>query len=235
MRSDERRKTRRRGIRRCVLSTTPSNFPKLNKASIETLKTIWNGIRVNNNGIIHSKPIDRLSLRGDSKSISMYNYIPAPIRQEFEKTAQKGIEAHVDLPRGRKLHIYMLEPVSSSSQHPSITTQLNNVVAWFRYISTVAAPHCAKDLSVYILATDAKKTLPDDPLEPIDQIHANTAFTTACSVKNEIFIFPSRGVVQSIDTRNISLPGTRFFRLFQSNRLFQQIYPLDVSRFRLEN
>lgn len=118
----------------------------------------------------------------------MYNYIPAPIRQEFEKTPQKGVEAHVDLPRGRKVHIYMLEPVSSS-QHESITTQLNNVVAWFRYISTVATPHCAKDLSVYILATDAKKALPSNPLEPIDQIHANTAFTTACSAKNEIFIF----------------------------------------------
>jgi len=189
MRADERRKTRRRGLKRCVLSDAPSNFPKLNKASIETLKTIWNGIRVYNNGRVHSNPIDRLSLSGDPKSISMYNYIPVPIRQEFEKTPQKGIEAHVDLPRGRKVHIYMLEPADSSSRHESITTQLNNVVAWFRYISTVAAPRCAKDLSVYILATDLEKVLPSNQLEPIDQIHANTAFTTSCSAKNEIFIF----------------------------------------------
>ena len=189
MRADERRKTRRRGLKRCVLSDTPSNFPKLNKASIETLKTIWNGIRVYNNGRVHSKPIDRLSLSSDPKTISMYNYIPAPIRQEFEKTPQKGIEAHVDLPRGRKVHIYMLEPADSSSRHESITTQINNVVAWFRYISTVAAPRCAKDLSVYILATDLEKVLPSNQLEPIDQIHANTAFTTSCSAKNEIFIF----------------------------------------------
>ena len=189
MRADERRKTRRRGLKRCVLSDTPSNFPKLNKASIEILKTIWNGIRSYNNGRVHSNPIDRLSLSSDPKTISMYNYIPAPIRQEFEKTPQKGIEAHVDLQRGRKVHIYMLEPVDSSSRHESITTQLNNVVAWFLYISTVAAPHCAKDLSVYILATDAEKVLPPNPLEPIDQIHANTAFTTSCSAKNEIFIF----------------------------------------------
>jgi hypothetical protein len=144
---------------------------------------------VYNNGRVHSKPIDRLSLSSDPKTISMYNYIPAPIRQEFEKTPQKGIEAHVDLPRGRKVHIYMLEPADSSSRHESITTQLNNVVAWFRYISTVAAPRCAKDLSVYILATDLEKVLPSNQSEPIDQIHANTAFTTSCSAKNEIFIF----------------------------------------------
>jgi hypothetical protein len=42
---------------------------------------------------------------------------------------------------------------------------------------------------VYLLLTDAKKRLPEIDAEPIDQIHANTAFTTSCSSTNDIFVY----------------------------------------------
>jgi hypothetical protein len=40
-----------------------------------------------------------------------------------------------------------------------------------------------------LLLTDAKKRLPEIDAEPIDMIHANTAFTTSCSSTNEIYVF----------------------------------------------
>lgn len=160
--------------------------PKLSRSSIRILKTLWDGIRR------HCDPEETFQtteIHSLSKYVtpSAYNHIPQEIREEFERTEQKGFECHVKLPGGRTANIYMLE--SATSRHPPLQTELYRVIAWLRFVSTIAAPHCAKDLHIHVLATDAKKVLPRNIETPIDQIHANTAFTTSCAPTNEIFVF----------------------------------------------
>ena len=66
---------------------------------------------------------------------------------------------------------------------------LTDVLTWLNFISAIASPKCSQTLHVYLLLTDAKKRIPDSDAEPIDMIHANTAFTTSCSEMNNIFLF----------------------------------------------
>jgi hypothetical protein len=115
---------------------------------------------------------------------STYNHIPHQIREQFESEQNNGIETHVDL-LSRKAHIYILAPGNSADFKPEIS----KMVAWLNYVSVFADSKCSKDLHIYVLLTNNLKQLPDTNDEPIDTIHANTAFTTSCSAENEIFIF----------------------------------------------
>ena len=156
--------------------------PQLSNSSSRILKNAWKEISG------YYQPSDSFQTVHITKlpTTNSYAHIPQQIRSEFEKTEQLGIECHVELPAGRKAHIYLLEP---SSQHSSLNRDLGLVIAWLRFVSNIADPKCAMDLHVYVLATNAKKSIPTNPSDPIDQQHANTAFTTSCSAKNEIFIF----------------------------------------------
>lgn len=73
---------------------------------------------------------------------------------------------------------------------------------WLSFILSVAPAKCANSLSIFLFFTDHKKVLPKekdalfnggdshkDSFDPVDQIHANTAFTTSCSQNNSITIF----------------------------------------------
>jgi hypothetical protein len=120
-----------------------------------------------------------------SKHKSEYTVIPEPIREEFERTEQRGIETTVEIDH-RKVHIYMLAP---ASRKDDFYPHIRKVIAWLKFISTLTSQHCANDLHLYFLLTDAKKMLPLDQNEKIGTVHANTAFTTSCSASNYIFVF----------------------------------------------
>ena len=115
----------------------------------------------------------------------MYPHIPEKIRHIFESSSHShGIKYETTLLRGRKVVIYIASPNPVDSQ-----IYLNNIIAWLNFASEIASPKCAQTLHIYLLLTDAKKRLPEIDTEPIDQIHANTAFTTSCSFTNDIFVF----------------------------------------------
>jgi hypothetical protein len=99
----------------------------------------------------------------------------------------------IELKRGRKVAIYIADPASEFTDH-YILNSLTNIIAWLNYVSDISddtseKPICAQKLNIYLLLTSAKKELPHNNAVPIDQIHANTAFTTACSPSNDIYIY----------------------------------------------
>jgi hypothetical protein len=114
----------------------------------------------------------------------MYPHIPEKIRHMFESSQHQGIKCETELLRGRKVVIYI---ASTTPVHYDV--YLNNIVAWLNFIGDIASQSCAQTLNIYLLLTDAKKQLPEIDTEPIDQIHANTAFTTSCSSANDIFVY----------------------------------------------
>lgn len=121
----------------------------------------------------------------------MYSQIPEKIRYEFETTSkrndkQHGFKYETTLVGGRKVAIYIAIP---SHRTISSETYLKHILAWLHFVSEIASPKCAQTLNVYLLLTDAKKQLPEIDSEPIDTIHANTAFTTSCSSTNDIFVY----------------------------------------------
>jgi len=113
----------------------------------------------------------------------MYPHIPDIIRHEFESSHQSGVKCETTLKRGRKVIIYL------ATTQKNIEIYLQNIIAWLNFASEIASHKCAQTLHIYLLLTDAKKRLPDIDAEPIDQINANTAFTTSCSSTNDIFVY----------------------------------------------
>lgn len=195
---------RKKDVQFCVpfKSQPPS---ALSNSSSRILKNAWKEISGFHQSSDSFQTVNIMKL----PETNTYGHIPPQIRSEFEKTKQTGVECHVGLPAGRKAHIYLLEPETAeadlsasanaplvggsdaqiTSRHSSLKSDLGIIIAWLRFVSNIADPRCAKDLYVYVLATNAKKSIPNGNLEPIDQLHANTAFTTSGSAKNEIFIF----------------------------------------------
>jgi len=120
------------------------------------------------------------------KSTSMYPHIPDQIRREFETSQQTGVKCETTLKRGRKAVIYLVVPTGVR-----INTEicLKNIIAWLNFVSEFASPKCSQTLNVYLLLTNAKKLSPNVDAEPIDTVHANTAFTTFCLPLNNVYVF----------------------------------------------
>lgn len=172
--------------RRLVKNRTQrkSTTSQLSSKNIHFLKKSWQSIckykavPCPNHAPIQDSDIQHIQKTG------MYPHIPGKIRQLFESSQHQGIKCETELLRGRKVVIYI-----ASSQQVDVDIYLNNILAWLNFISDVASHSCAQTLNVYLLLTDAKKRLPEIDTEPIDQIHANTAFTTSCSSMNDIFVY----------------------------------------------
>lgn len=162
-----------------------SSSSPLSAKNIQLLKKSWNRIckYKSSTPTSNSNPITDTDI-SHIKNTGMYTHIPEKIRQIFESTKQQGIRYETILTRGRKVVIYIAAPSLLNT-----TTYLNNIIAWLNFISDIASTKCAQTLHIYLLLTDAKKRLPEIDTEPIDQIHANTAFTTSCSSVNDIFVY----------------------------------------------
>jgi hypothetical protein len=180
--------TRRKNT--CALTSALKKIaaPPISDSSSHVLKTAWQNLRTHYNSEEIFHELTEIRQIPPAISTTLYNLIPAKITKDFENTQKIGIEVHAPLPNGRQAHIYILDPVSSS-QHSKINYDLRLIVAWLRFVSTIASPKCSKNLNVYILRTTAKKRIPTKQSEPIDRIHANTAFTTSCAPNNDIVIF----------------------------------------------
>ena len=119
---------------------------------------------------------------------SMYSHIPEEIRDIFESTSRHGVKYKTKLLRGRNVNIHIVFPKSKKNQ-TNIQIYLENIIAWLNFVSEIASQECAQTLNIYLLLTDEIKQFPTIDVEPIDMIHANTAFTKSCSVVNDIFVF----------------------------------------------
>lgn len=177
---------------------TQCGSPRISSRTFQLLKHCWNQICKNKSSQdAHTKEEPNQLTTEDIANIcktSMYSYIPEKIKTEFESTSQQGIKRMgIELPRGRKANIYIAVPKQDDEkyqkQNKKMPAYMNNVIAWLQFASEHASPDCAKTLDIYLLLGDAKKELPDIDGDPIDRIHANTAFTTSCSAANEIFVF----------------------------------------------
>ena len=187
--------TRRRPIiaKRKSKTRNRRNHVRLSSQSFQILKRFWSSIcKYKQISLPDTDVLDSTDL-SKIQSTTMYNHIPVEIRREFESSSQHGLKCETILSRGQKVNIYIAVPVTDKRQKNIILHDmqifLNNIIAWLNFVSDIASRECARTLNAYFLLTDAKKKFPKINTDPIEIIHANTAFTTPCSSANNIFIF----------------------------------------------
>lgn len=130
-----------------------------------------------------------------------FNYIVDEIREQIENLPKIG-KRYSFIIGDRPFNIYAILPYSSrisskSKIYDMLDAAIKKMYIWLYAASYFASNDCSRELTVYWYLTEHKKELPKNDviykvksIEPIDQIHANTAFTLACpEASNFIYIF----------------------------------------------
>ena len=123
-----------------------------------------------------------------------YSYLPAEIKSimvksvKYEKTIQFKINSD-------EYQIVMVYPQSNrelttvKSINRFFETALYKIYLWLYVAEQYASPECSKNMNIHLYFTDHLKVLAKGKMEPLDEIHANTAFTTSCSPSTDIHLF----------------------------------------------
>ena len=148
----------------------------------------------------------------------LYKEIPSPIRDQIEMPGKKGrtytfaIYGRAGTPkRYITVHMILPKPSNTNSEYSRIydseehantffESSIHRIAVWLQVAYMFAGKACAKQLTCYLFLTDHHKILPkkDETISsefhstnmlPIDTIHANTAFTTACSLNSDIMLY----------------------------------------------
>jgi len=123
-----------------------------------------------------------------------FHHIVDEIREEIE-TFRKIGKQYSFVIGGRTFTIYAVVPYRTRIVAKRVYAYLDEAVkkmfVWL-YVATHFAPaECSRELAIYWYLTGHQKRLPSSKGGPVDQEHANTAFTMACPVDsaNGIYIF----------------------------------------------
>jgi hypothetical protein len=135
------------------------------------------------------------------KKDQLYSSIPNEIKIiiEREPSVQKSYKFSI---KKRKFKVDFIIPTNNPYPHlweDKVQDSLKIIYTWFYVASQYATnDFCASSLQLYIYFTYHKKFLPEaregepanpENLQPIDNIHANTAYTWACIENSTIHIF----------------------------------------------
>lgn len=120
----------------------------------------------------------------------MYDFIPEEIQKEIQtkietentKTRYKKYSIQFSLREHIKIKIFLYYPPLSRKTFLYETIQ--QIYIWLLVLYSYSTSICLKDFTIYLYLLDLPKKFPTQPFEPIKEIHANTAFTTACSKNN---------------------------------------------------
>jgi hypothetical protein len=134
-----------------------------------------------------------LDVSSDFPKGENYDHVIKEIKQEFENQPKIGKQYSFTI-SSRKFQIYLIKPLVGSQPSNSIYKMLDKMIyriyIWLFVCNHFASPMCSPDISVYLYMTNHKKILPEIDHKPLDEIHANTAFTFACPLtSNEIYVF----------------------------------------------
>lgn len=132
--------------------------------------------------------------KGDSSLVkgSDFGYMPTSIQQYIEN-ANTRYYAMYQFDTGTRqvtVHLYQPEPTMSLEKwKKEVGPCLDAIEMWIHLASIYACKECSQSLNIYIYWTSFIKELPTESNQVIDTIHANTAYTTSCRPKTEIYIF----------------------------------------------
>ena len=116
------------------------------------------------------------------KKMSMSG-VPAPIRTHLQQ--KTFYTATLTFTTKREVQLHIVTPKKTENLGPMV----DKIRTWIHFLDRHAHSHCSQTLHLYIYLTDLKKFMPLRRGEPIDEMHANTAYTTSCDRWNEIIVY----------------------------------------------
>lgn len=178
----------------CFQKHATKPFPLvLSKSSQKLLKKIYSGIHVRRPSAITSESDEPVlsKIREDP----WFSNIPQEVQREI--AAMKYTKTYHMKIGDRNISVVL---VQHSNSRDFCKQAIDKIERWLSFVLSVCPAKCANTLDIYLCLTDHKKMLPakvgalydggsKTSQTLVDQIHANTAFTTSCSHTNSIFIY----------------------------------------------
>jgi len=150
-------------------------IPVLDDSSRELFASFFNKLYTAHNEFsklkLQSTPI--MNAKG-----SMFDYIPQKIRSIIGNNYKMNMITMKFTHRTVNIYISNNAPAKC----------IHQIYLWFHLVDNYADHKCSRNMNVFLYLTDHKKILPADG-SPINQINANTAFTTYCSESTDIHIY----------------------------------------------
>uniref|UniRef100_A0A6C0LM36 Uncharacterized protein n=1 Tax=viral metagenome TaxID=1070528 RepID=A0A6C0LM36_9ZZZZ len=183
------------------MSTKSGSFPShvnLNKKTIDILKILFDDISNAHRFLLECKKIGLIyncswDVIYSSKQIPQpknfnYNSFPREIRNHITEYAHGVIRYSFSL-FDRKITILFVVEDGVEGKIGAYNKYIDKIVMLLYIINEYSAKHCSKTLTIYLYLTSHKKGLPRSNMETLDEIHINSAFTTACPADSEIVVF----------------------------------------------
>lgn len=115
-----------------------------------------------------------------------YEIIPEKIRKSRFMEFATHIHRETVIIKRRTYH-FLIVQFAKLPLNPSILVK--QACAWLLIASNFAPRECSNIVDVNLYLTEAKKVLPVKVQEYVDEVHANTAFTTSCASRTAINLF----------------------------------------------
>lgn len=183
---------------------------------------------------------------------SDYNHIPEPIRKNWIEIIPRDtiIKRQATLNIGdRTFHIFLWFPTIHRNINPptimsekeienKVQSTIHRIFLWLSVANTflVKPAKCSKEVNIYLYLTHHCKFLPTNHKKPIDQLCANTAFTTGCVLeKTNIHIFREEEWFKTFMHETFHNLGMDFIDLDRPeiNQRILQLFPISVQDIRL--
>ena len=121
------------------------------------------------------------------------SYLDPSVKQVIENLDKVGIVYSFSIVSGgvkREISVTIVGSQTRLNENTGLFEDvIKKVYLWTSVAFSHAPAHCSQNLCIYLYLTDLKKALPAKKGEPITQMHANTAFTTACKKDADIYVF----------------------------------------------
>ena len=166
-----------------------------------------------------------------------YDYFPEVIKQKIKPTKNSNLPV-VSQTALCSFSInsrnYEIAIVYENKSPAEIEVCFNRMRTWLTMLENHAPARCSQKMNIYLYLTDAIKELPKRQ-EPIEQIHANTAFTTSCKKVTEMNIFREEEWFKVFIHETFHNMGLDFSHhdSTDSNKKILQLFPIKCDDVRL--
>lgn len=157
----------------------------LTKTRTDIIKSFF--IKLNKNHYDRPHCISRLAILRNHivEKHDLFNVIPYEIRTDIENQYNTAhLTTYIIHSKTINYHIYNKTELNTAI----IESMIYKMNLWLSIAIEQANNECSNKLDIHLFLTDHKKILPEYN-KPVDRIHANTAFTTACSSHNRVYIY----------------------------------------------
>ena len=199
----------------------------------------------------------------DYQHISNYSHIPEEIRKKYiePKPREKIFQKKYSIPVGNRLfNLHLWFPITNTfvtegnategkvrkhtilMSHVQIQEKimdiLKKVYIWLHTVCAYLPSHqkCSRFVEIYLFLTEHKKTIPNVTSTQIDEVHANTAFTTSCvQHSTSIFVFRQEEWFKVLMHETFHNLGLDFIKIDHPsiNDAIRQVFPVKIDDIRV--